>query len=469
MTKRTWLWIIAIVLVAAVAYFGWRTVRQRSAQQASTVETVAVRSDTILATVTASGTVLPSRSLNLVFPSGGVLASLSVRAGQHVNKGEELAKLDTKQLELTVAQAEATLKINQARLAQTKAGATAADLAAAQAAVESAQGAYEAAKKKTGLKGDQLALAESDLKRTELALQDAQAAYDRVSWRADIGMLPQASALQRATLDYSRAQANYRLQVAAVDDTAFRTAAAQLAQAKAQLERLQQSPTAEELAIAEAQVAQSQASLEAAQLRVTDASLAAPFTATVVSTGADVGEAVSAATPVVILADLDSFYVEASIDESDIGRIQEGQDVTVVLDAFPDTSLRGRVSQLDPLGKVTQGVVTYWARIDVLSNDVALRPNLTATVDIVVERKVDVMLVPNRAVKRGSAGRYTVDVWNGKAIDVRHVTIGLSNDTMTEIVSGLEVGEEIVVSNNSTGLLQQLGQRQGMFFGGGSR
>lgn len=469
MTKRTGLLITVIVLVAAIAYFGLRTLRQRSAQQVSSVDTVAVRRDTILATVTASGTVLPSQSLTLVFPSGGILASLSVRPGQHVNKGDELARLDTRQLQLTVDQAEATLKINQARLAQTKAGTSAADLAAAEASVESTQGAYEAAKKKTSLRGDQLALAESELKRTELALQDAQAAYDRVSWRPEIGMLPQASALQRATLDYERAQANYRLQVAAVDDTAFRTAAAQLAQAKAQLERLRQSPTAEELAIAEAQVAQSQASWEAARLRLADATLVAPFTGTVVSTGADVGESVSAATPVVVLADLDSFYVEAIIDESDIGRIQEGQDVTIVLDAFPETSLRGRVSQLDPLGRVAQGVVTYWARIDVLSNEVSLRPNMTATVDIIVDRKLDVLLVPNRAVKRSTAGRYTVDVWNGKAVDVRTVTIGLSNDTMTEITSGLDLGEEVVVSTNSAGLLQRLGQRQGLFFGGGSR
>ena len=469
MTKRAFVWIIAIAVIAAVAFFGLRRLSQSRSQQASTVETVLVRRDTILATVTASGTVLPVQSLNMVFASGGVLASLSVRAGQQVEKGDELAGLDDRQLQLAADQAEAALRISQARLTQAKAGATAPDLAAAEAAVESAQGAYDAAKKRVGLKGDQLALVESDLKRTELALQDAQAAYDRVSWRPEIGMLPQATALQRATLDYERAQANYRLQVAAVDDSAFRTAAAQLAQAKAQLERLRLSPTAEDLAIAEAQVAQSQASLEAAQLRVADATLVAPFSGTVVSTGADVGEAVSAAMPVVILADLSHFYVEATIDETDIGRIQVGQDATITLDAFSDTTLRGRVSQLDPLGKVAQGVVTYWARIDVLTNEVALRPNMTATVDIVVERKENVTLVPNRAVKRGTAGRYTVDVWDGKSIDVRNVTIGLSNDSVTEITSGLELGDEVVVSAGSTGLLQQLGERQGFFFGGGSR
>jgi macrolide-specific efflux system membrane fusion protein len=114
-------------------------------------------------------------------------------------------------------------------------------------------------------------------------------------------------------------------------------------------------------------------------------------------------------------------------------------------------------------------VVTYWAKLDVTSTDVPLRPNMTATVDIVVARKADVVVIPNRAVKRGTAGRYLVDVWNGQSAESRPVTIGLSNDTVTEILSGVNEGEEVVVSAPSAGLLQQLGQRQGFLFGGGSR
>jgi HlyD family secretion protein len=469
MKKRTWLWIIAFAVVAAVALLVFRNLQQRRSQQAATVETIAARRDTILATVTAAGTILPARALTMVFPSAGVVVSVSVQAGQKVEVGDELAKVDTRQLELAVAQAEATLKINQARLAQTKAGAADADLASAEAAVESAQGLYEAAKKKSGLKTEQLVIAESDLRRTELALQDAQAAYDRVSWRPEIAALPQSAALQRASLDYDRALANYRLQVAAIDDTSFRSAAAQLAQAKAQRDRLQLSPTAEELAIAEAQVTQAEASLLAAQLRVDDATLVAPFAGTVVSTGAEIGESVSAATPIIILADLEHFYVEATIDESDVGRIETGQDVAITLDAFPEASLSGKVTKVDPLGQIMQGVVTYWARVDVLFFDVPLRPNMTATVDIVVARKDGVVLVPNRAVKRGSTGKYTVDVWDGQSVKTRNVTIGLSNDSVTEIVTGVGPGEEVVISANASGLLQQLSQRQGLFFGGESR
>jgi HlyD family secretion protein len=461
-------WLALLVVLAIVAVVVVRNVRQRRAAAAQTLETVAVRRDTLLATVSSTGTVMPKEKLTLVFPSGGMLTAVKVAVGQKVETGEELARLDTRQLELSVAQAEATLKINNARLAQTKAGPSAADVAAAEAALENAQGLYEAAKRKLGLKDDQLSIAESDLKRAELALQDAQGAYNLVAWRPEIGMLPQSGALQRATLDYERALANYKLQVAAIDDTAFRSAASQLAQVRAQLDKLQRTPTEEDVAIAEAQVDQSRAALEAAKLRVADAILLAPLAGTVVSVGPQVGELVSAATPIVVLADLEHYYIDASIDETDIARLQVAQDVAITLDAFPDATLTGKVTQIDPLGSVAQGVVTYRVEIEVASDQRMLRPNMTATVDIVVARKENALVVPNRAVKRGTAGRYQVDVVQEGKAESRSVTIGLSNETVTEIVEGVSEGEEVVVSAARTGLLQQFGGG-GFLFGGGSR
>jgi HlyD family secretion protein len=468
MKKRTIFWLALLVVLAVVAVVVVRNLRQRRAAAAQTLETVAVWRDTLLATVSSTGTVMPKEKLTLVFPSGGVLAAMRVEVGQKVEAGQELARLDTRQLDLSVVQAEATLKINDAHLTQAKAGPSAADLAAAEAAVENAQGLYEAAKRKLGLKDEQLSIVESDLKRSELALKDAQGAYDLVAWRPDIGMLPQSGALQKATLDYERALANYKLQVAAIDDTSFRSAASQLAQAKAQLDKLQHSPTPEEVTIAQAQVDQSRAALQAAKLRAADAILLAPFSGTVVLVGPQAGELVSAATPIVVLADLEHYYIDASIDETDIARLQVGQDVAITLDAFPDVTLTGKVTRIDPLGSVAQGVVTYGVEIGVTSDQAVLRPNMTATVDIVVARKENALVVPNRAVKRGTAGRYQVEVVQGGKAQTRAVTIGLSNDTVTEIVEGVSEGEEVVVSAQQTSLLQQFGGR-GFLFGGGSR
>ncbi|MGB9879793.1 MAG: biotin/lipoyl-binding protein, partial [Anaerolineae bacterium] len=164
MKRRTIALLITLVAVALAGFFILRAARQRTTTTVD-YETVPVRRDTILATVNASGSIRPRKKVTLVFPSGGLLAAIHVQVGQKVEKGQELARLDTRQLELNVAQAEATLKINEARLAQVKAGPSAADLAAAEAALESAQALYESAKKKLNLKDEQLSIAEADLKR----------------------------------------------------------------------------------------------------------------------------------------------------------------------------------------------------------------------------------------------------------------------------------------------------------------
>jgi HlyD family secretion protein len=465
--RKTILTIVAVLVVVLVVLGllrGWRARRAASNVQ---YETVAVRRDTIVATVNASGSVNPKQQVSMNFISAGLLQKLLVEPGQTVRAGDELAALDPRQLELGVTQAEATWQINEARLAQTRAGTSAAEIASAEAAVASAEAAYDSARNRLNLRSDQLTVAEIDLKRAELALRDAQAAYDLAAWRPEIGMLPQSGALQRATLDYQRASANYNLQVAAIDDAAFKAAAAQLAQARAQLDRLNKAPTPEDLAIAEAQVKQAEAALEQAKLRLADAILIAPFDATVLATSGRAGELVGAAMPVVVLADLGSYYVDTSIDETDIGLVQVGQDVVITLDAFPDATLSGKVVRVEPLGNVTQGVVSYAVRVEILSQEVLPRPNMTALVDIVIDRKVGILVVPNRAIKRDSRGRRYVEILSDGKVEERTVTTGLSNELVTEIPDGVVEGEEVIVSAPRENVLSQFGGPFG--FGGSAR
>lgn len=446
MSKKTAM-VVGLVVVGVIALLVVRRIQNSQADPTAGYETVAARKDTLLATVNTSGSVVPKQLVTLSFSSSGIVAEVNVSAGQHVDAGRPLVRLDSRQLQSNVDQAEATLRINQARLAQTKAGSSTADIAAAEASVASAEAVYNSAKNKLGLRDDQLSIAESDLKRAELALKDAQGAYDRVATRPDIGMLPQSGALERATLDYQRALSNYRLQVAAVDDTAFKSAAAQLAQAKAQLEKLSRAPTPEDLTVAEAQVQQAQASLEQASLRLNDATLTAPFSGTVLACKLQASELAGAGSSAIMFADLSSYHVDTTIDETDIGRVKEGQDATVGLDAFADLKLPGRVTSVAPLGNSVQGVVSYAVEIEILPTDAPIRPGLTAIADIVVERKEGVLVVPNGSIKRDSRGRYYVELLSGGQVEQRVITPGLSNDTVTEVVDGLAEGEQVVVSS----------------------
>jgi len=467
MRKRT---LIAVFGIAAVVVAFWLFRRYQNSRAAISAQyqTVAAREDTIVATVSASGSLLPRQQVTLNLMSTGLLDAVSVVAGQKVEKGQELARLDTRQLEASVAQAEAALKISEARLAQTKAGTSAADLVAAEAAVDSAQALYESAKTTLGLRGDQLTIAEADLKKAEIALRDAQGAYDRVAALPQIGMLPQSAALERATIDYQRASANYKLQVAGLNDSSLKGAVSQLAQAKAQLDRLQRAPTPEDLTIAEAQVEQSSASLEQAKLRLADAILIAPFSGTVLSVDAEAGDLVAASSPMMVLGDLGSFHVDATIDETDIGRVQIGQDAAVTLDAFPDSTFVGKVTRLDLSGKSVQGVVSYALEIELAPTEEALRSGMTATANITVARKLG-LVVPNRAIKRDTVGKYYVEVLAGDQAQKRFVTPGLSNELVTEILSGVNAGDQVIVTAPRAGLLESVGGGSPFGFGGSSR
>jgi len=465
MSRRT-ITVIALVVIALVAFGLVRRVWMRNTQDTEEYETVAAYRDTIVATVNSSGTVLPRTQITLAFPLSGMVSDVLVEVGDEVEAGQALAQLDTGQLEQSVAQAEANLKSAQARLDQTRAGPSAAELDASRAAVDSAQAQYDAAKNQLGLQDEQLSIAEADLKRAELAVRDAQAAYDLVAWRSDIGRLPQSGNLEKATLDYERALANYRLQVAAIDDTAFKSAAAQLAQAKSQLEQLESMPTAEDTAVAEAQVEQSAASLQQAKLQLEDAQLVAPSAATVAAVEVQANEWVGATVPAIVLADLDQLYVETSVDETDIVSVQVGQDAEIALDAFPDVTLSGKVTGIDPLGSIAQGVVSYGVDVEILPTDLSLRPSMTAIVDIVVGRDEGALVVPNRAIRRDNSGRLYVEVLaNGQATR-RFVTIGLSNDLVTEILQGLDDGEQIIVSSARVNILEEVGGGGPFGFGG---
>jgi RND family efflux transporter MFP subunit len=375
-----------------------------------------------------------------------------------------LARLDSRQLELSTAQAEATLRISEAGLAQALAGPDQADIAAAEAAVESAQASLE--RLLSGPTAYDLRSAKLSVDAARNQLWSAQAQRDSTRGNP----LSTQAAVDAAEAQVLVAEVNVEQAILAqerlgepANEADVALARSQLAQAEAQLQRLRQMPTEEELAIAEAQVAQSRAALAQSKLRIDDAVLTAPFAGTVLATNGSVGELVGAAVPVVVLADLESYHVESSIDETDIGRVQLQQDADIVLDAFPDVTVRGRVTHIEPLGQSTQGVVSYGVLVQVLTTEVPLRPNMTAIVDIVVDRKEGVLVVPNRAIRRETSGRRYVELLNGQDVEQRYVTTGLSNDLVTEIVSGLNEGEEVIVSAPRESVLEQFG---GFSFGG---
>ncbi len=404
--------VLAAVFVAAVGggYWGYHQfMASRPVAAATTnIRLVAVTRGDLSATVNTTGSLVPINQARLTFKSGGKLKELNVKVGDRVKAGDVIARIDTTDLEITLAQRLLTLETNKLKLEQGK----------------------------QGPKKEDIAIAKVNLDKATLNLQKAQADYDKIAWRNDVGMSAQATALQQATLDYQTAQANYAKATAGPSDI--------------DIQVLENTVKATEL-----QIAQDRANIQGA-------TIVAPFDGVISTVGANVGEQVGANTVMATVVDLSNLRIEANIDETDIGKVAVGQEATITLDGLSDVRLRGRVTAIAPNASMQSGVVTYLVYVTLNQADARLRGGMTATANIVVEQRQNVLYVPNRAIKNQRNLR-TVQVYQNGELVEKEVRVGLSNDQSTEILAGLGDGDEVAIVTTATNITTGTRGAAGMF------
>lgn len=210
---------------------------------------------------------------------------------------------------------------------------------------------------------------------------------------------------------------------------------------------------------AQAQVAQARASLNQAQVNLGHTIITAPIDGIVISRNVDVGQTVAASTSAptlfVIAKDLTHMQVNALIDESDIGRIADGQNVSFKVDAYPNEVFSGKVSQVRLAPVVDSNVVSYVTIIDVPNPALKLKPGMTANVTVEIARAEDVLRVASSALQFSPNGRRpgadgeqrSKRVWvlrDGQPLRVP-VESGISDGTTTAILKGeLEEGTQVI-------------------------
>ncbi|TEU10405.1 MAG: efflux RND transporter periplasmic adaptor subunit [Anaerolineales bacterium] len=429
--------------------FGGQAI-QKQAVEDEDLEKFVVKRDAVEATVSATGSIAPETEVTLTFELGGKVEEILVEKGQMVNAGDPLAKLEMASLELQVAQAQATLALNEAKLQQTMKKADAEDITAAEAELASAKANYE--KVKAGPTEDELIVAKADMEKAAIAVQEAQAEYDRVAWRPGVSASPQAAALQQASIDYERAKANYQIVAQPSTESELKSAWAQVVQAQTQLDKLRKNPAPEDVAIAQAQVDQAQAQLEEAQLKLKKAVITAPFDGVVASLGAEVGEMLSSNTPMVVLVDISNFHIDVEIDEIDISQIAVGQEVLITLDALPDEEIAGHVEAIAPTASSADGgVVSYVVTVAIEPTDALLRPGMSANITITTARKDDALIVPNRYIQidRESGKMYVERLEEDGLTSRLEIETGMRDELSSEVVAGLEEGDTLVLRSLS--------------------
>jgi HlyD family secretion protein len=225
----------------------------------------------------------------------------------------------------------------------------------------------------------------------------------------------------------------------------------------------------------QATIQQDQALLEAAEVNLFYTDIASPVEGTVVSRAVTQGQTVASTlqTPTLFLiaTDLTNMQVDTNVSEGDIGGVKEGNAATFTVDAFPKRIFQGKVTQVRQSPQTVQNVVTFDAVVGVDNRDGALLPGMTASTRIIIDKRDDVIRVPNQALRyvptnpsnavipetepapppsteAKPASSEIVRVWvlrDGKPVPLA-VVPGLDDDNFTEIVKGdLQLGDEVII------------------------
>jgi HlyD family secretion protein len=322
--------------------------------------------------------------------------------------------------------------------------------------------------------------------RLELAYNKMMDTQDaRVTYQLDSqsSTLQAQMTLRKAQTTLADAQEALAVAKAGGDKLALAQAKVAVHEAEVSLEAAQQARQELDTGADATEVATAQAAVDKKQLAVSDAEaalagtqLVAPFDGTILETNVSAGDQVTANTAILTLANLQTMQVVASVDETTIRQVSEGQTASITFDAFPGQSFTGQVLAVPLQGTLQGDVMVYDVPLSLTGAEkLTLRVGMTANVEIQVEQVTDALLVPTIALQQ-SNGLYQVLVPNttdpNGAAEAVPVEIGLSDGTYTQITKGLNVGDKVLVevSTSSSDETQMMGPggMGGMDMGGGA-
>ncbi len=426
--------LIILILVLPVAACSTTSSQPDTQKQLATV----TRGDLMLK-VNGSGKIAISNYANLSFGSGGKLAVLNVKEGDTVTKGTVLAKLDTASLEVALSQAQVAL--DQFKIAQTAANSA---LTAAQFNLDKTQAVSEIK--------DAITNAEWTIKAAQVSLDQARLSNDASAYNtmaayintAQLELYNQQKKLQTllnqptyaGVLTYNIFDQTYdRL---TVEDVHLKELAVQSAQ-----------QTVDQ---AQHNIDQAQKNIDYVQKQLNDATITAPFDGIVAVLNYKQGDIIPSPTvsPQVIIYLVDNSNLEADInvDEMDVPSVQIGQRAIINVDAFPGTTLEGKVFSVSTVPNAqaaATGATVYTAKISfTVPQGMAIKAGMNSNAAIVTSQRNNVLLVPNQAIKTDGQGKNYVEMMNSEKMVDQTIVKGLSDSSKTEIVSGLKEGDKVM-------------------------
>ena len=347
MKKSLW---IPLLVVALAAGGGWWWWNQRAQSEAVQYRTAKIERGPLSATVSASGAVNPVTQVSVGTQVSGQIRDLLVDFNSEVKAGQLIAQIDPETFEYRVRSAQA-------------------DVDAARATVLTAQATAAASR--------------AQVSRAQVDLDEARRDLERKQSLVEKQFVAQSEA------DRARALVN-------TTGEALKAAQAQTAVTDAQIKT------------AQANVAQREAALAQARIDLTRTRITSPVDGIVIKRAIEKGQTVAASLQspelFVIAQNLSDMQVDASVDESDVGRIRTGQRATFTVDAFPGQTFEGSVRQVRKAAQTIANVVTYVAVVGFSNTGGRLLPGMTANVRVVTDQRESVLKVPNAALRMRIAG-----------------------------------------------------------------
>jgi HlyD family secretion protein len=396
-TSRSRKWLFAgaaasVVLLAAA--YGFVTLRGASADiDPSRIATV--ERGTMVRSVVATGKVEPITKVEIKSKANGIIKVLDVDVDSVVDAGDILVELDKDQLMAALRGAEANL--------------------------EAARASLEAS--------------EAQLKKNVVEAEGPDAEFARRAYERAQALFAQKLIAQSALDDAH----------SAVDmaENRKRAAHSQLAVSQAKVSE------------ARAQVAQAKAAAERAAEDVANATIRAPIRGTVLTRDVELGSPVSSilnlganATPVMTLGNIEQVFVRGKVDEADIGHVRLGQPARIRVETFKDKVFNGQVTQISPMGVEKDNVTNFEVKVSIDNPGRALKANMTANAEIVLEELTNSLLMPESAVTYDAQKNAMVEVVAPDAKGGRRkvpVKLGVGNGTKIQILNGLKEGDKVIL------------------------
>jgi multidrug efflux pump subunit AcrA (membrane-fusion protein) len=420
------------------------------------------------------------------------VSEVDVVEGQAVDQGQALVKADTKDWTNRITALKHQLDSAKANLVQAQASAASAqvtlattqtNLATTQSGLATAQ--YNLATAQFNLKAQQDVKADQDkIDNANIQLQQAQVMYQQAlqSASGDVKFWQQnifshqadIATYQKDLLDLLTDPA-----VKGVSVTDITTKVAQVqqgqtgvVQAQATIDQAQAN-----LALAKKNIELTQVNAVVAQNAVDDAQnalteeqnsaqiISAPFKGLITKVNVNQGDIIQRNANIIEIGQPDKFVANVLVTQRDVVAIKIGNDATVSFDALPDMSFPAKITQIASLATIQQGVVNYKVTVEITADagnsQAILKDGFSAIVDIPVQKKDNILIVPSRAVSHQGQD-YTVQLVSGTASETRVVTVGITDYQNTEIVSGLKPGDQLILPAIPTSTTNS-----GGMFGGG--